>query len=329
MVERAWVQAIRSRRFAIALVAGVLAAAFNAYVAAAAAPIGDARSDFDIVWYSARVLLEGGDPYAAVGPQSGATFRFPWRMYYPLTTLVAALPLALLPLPLARALFVGVPTAWLAWLIGGRDAWRSLGLMSYGVCFAVRQAQWSILATAAALTPGLSGLLVLKPQLAIPWVLASLSWRLARNVIFAGVVLLVVSLAIDPGWIPRWIEAIRGADHIRPLIVRPLAWVMLLSLLRWRRFEARLLCAFMLAPINPLPYELTPLVLVPSTRVEMLVLALATWVTAAAQEMLVTRVAPSDVLSVAQDVMLLGSFIPALLMVLRRPNERPVAGRST
>jgi hypothetical protein len=313
-----------AHRLTIALLMGVAAAAFITYIVAKYPPLGDASSDFDQVWFAARVMLRGGDPYAAIGPHPAAEFRFPWRTYYPLTTVVAAIPLSLLPLAVARALFVGVPAAWLAWLLAGREAWRPLGLLSYGVLYALRQAQWSLLATSAALTPALGGLLVLKPQLAVPWLLAALSWRLLRNVVLTGTVLLAVSLALDPGWVPRWLEVLRGAAHVQPLIVRPLGWVMLLSLLRWRRFEARLLCAFMLTPINPLPYELTPLVLVPSTRGQMLFLVLSTWVTALAQEALVVRVAPSDILRTGQDVLLLGAFIPALVMVLLRPNEGEV-----
>jgi hypothetical protein len=308
-------------RLAVALTAGVTAAAFIAYIAAFSPPMGDALSDFDQLWFAAGVLLRGGDPYAVIGPHAGAEFRYPWGLYYPLTTVVAALPLAVLPLPVARALFVAVPAGWLGWVLAGRESWRPLWLLSYGVLYTVRQAQWSLLATASALTPALGGLLVLKPQIAIPWVLASMSWRLVRNLAVAGLALLAVSLVLDPHWVPRWLEVVRGANHVRPLIVRPLGWLMLLALLRWRRFEARLLVAFMFAPINPLPYELTALAVVPATRGQMLLLATATWVTALAQEWCVVRVAPADVLHVGQDVLILGSFVPALVMVLLRPNE--------
>ena len=313
-----------ARRWILALGFGIAAAAFATWGASHVPPNGDAHSDFDHVWYAARVLWAHGDPYAAIGPFPGASFRFQWPLYYPLTTVVAMLPLAALPLTVARALFVGVPAALLAWVLAGREAWRPLGLTSYGVIDALGAAQWSLLTTGAALTPMLGGLLALKPQAAVAWILATLSPRLLRDVVLVGVALLGVSLLFDAGWIPRWLATVATATHVRPLIVRPLAWPLLFALARWRRLDARLLLALALVPGTPAPYELAPLVLVPRTRLEMLALVALTWIAYRVQYALVVAAPMAERVDVAQDALLLVVFLPALLMVWRHPNEGDV-----
>lgn len=304
----------------LALGVGLAAAAFAWFGAQRVTPNGDARSDFDHLWFAARVLWAGGDPYAAIGPHAGAAFRFQWPLYYPLTTVVAVLPLAALPLPVARAVFVGAPAALLAWYLARRSPWHPLGLLSYGVIDALGAAQWSVLTTAAALTPLAGGLLALKPQAALAWVLATLSPRLLRDVAIVGLSLLAVSLWLEPEWIPRWLRTVSTATHVRPLIVRPLAWPLLLALTRWRRLEARVLLAVALVPITPAPYELVPLLVVPRSRVQMLALVLCTWVAYAVQYQLVVHVAMARRVGVAQDALLALVFLPALALVLRRPN---------
>jgi hypothetical protein len=54
-------------------------------------------SDFDQLWHAARTALSGGDPSAAppVGTQSPG-FPPPMALYYPLTAVVIASPLAAL-----------------------------------------------------------------------------------------------------------------------------------------------------------------------------------------------------------------------------------------
>ena len=81
----------------------------------------DAVPDFDHVWFAARAILEGRDPYQLVGP--GREYNWPWLLYYPLTAPTSILPLALLPLTIARALYVAIPVGLLAFLLA-----RGVGL---------------------------------------------------------------------------------------------------------------------------------------------------------------------------------------------------------
>ena len=82
-------------RLGVALCAGVLAALLCAWIWSGLKP-GQAP-DITQQWIAARALLGGGDPYHAV-PASG--FRYPYL--YPLPAAVIFLPLALLPIEVAR-----------------------------------------------------------------------------------------------------------------------------------------------------------------------------------------------------------------------------------
>src|SRR5690242_7842385 len=88
------------RRLALSLALGLLAAV----VAYQHALIRDPQRDFTQVWFAARTVLHGADPYALVGP--GLTYDWPCPLLYPLTAAVAAMPLAALPQELANALFM-------------------------------------------------------------------------------------------------------------------------------------------------------------------------------------------------------------------------------
>jgi hypothetical protein len=317
-------RAPHTARVMIALVFGLLASAYIAYAAAYVWPGPDAFSDIDHLWFAARDLWRGGNPYQSIGPHPGATYRFGWPMFYPLTTVVALLPLASLPVAAFRIVWVGIPAVLFAWRVTERSPWHWLWLLSFGVIDAAGIAQWSIFTTAVALTPSLAFLLVLKPQAALAWVLATLSPRLARDIAVAGLALLAISLCFDPAWVPKWLTAVSAGQHLRPLLVRPLAWPLLLALTRWRRLEARLIVALAIVPITPAPYELVPLVLVPRSRPQLAMLVACTWLAYAVQWTLVSAASPSDRLAIAQDVLLLLVYLPALAMVLRRPNEGDV-----
>lgn len=81
-------------------------------------------SDFDQLWLAARAVMARGDPYAAV-----AASRWPWPLLYPMPAVVVALPFALLPLPIARAVWVAFCTGLLAWA-WGREPWRFMDFLS-------------------------------------------------------------------------------------------------------------------------------------------------------------------------------------------------------
>jgi hypothetical protein len=106
-------------------------------------------------------------------------------------------------------------------------------------------------------------------------------------------------------------------------------WLPLFALLRWRRPEARLLTALTLIPQTVFPYEMVALALIPRTKGEHLTLigcvtVFSTAVFLIGPPMLTMHddgarwVRAAQNVSVPLAVWLV--YVPALVMVLRRPN---------
>ncbi|CAN5306555.1 hypothetical protein BH23GEM2_BH23GEM2_24260 [soil metagenome] len=53
---------------------------------------GGYRTDFGMIWFGARTMLAGGNPYELVGP--GLQFEWMYLLLYPGTALVAGIPFA-------------------------------------------------------------------------------------------------------------------------------------------------------------------------------------------------------------------------------------------
>jgi hypothetical protein len=279
-----------------------------------------ARVDSDLapIWWSARALLDGMNPYVVVGP-GGSLFHWPYVQLYPLPAILLLAPFTLLETGTASMLFTGISGACLAYAVA-RDGYTRFPIfLSAGFIWAVNLAQWSPLLTAAALLPALGFLLVVKPTIG----LALFLYRPTMIAAAGAIVLLVVSLAVWPGWPLAWYPLL--VSHA-PNMIAPVAVLggplLLLAALRWRRPEARLLLALALIPQTPLPYETVVLFLVTTTLAEASVLAVLTWVFS---ELLVAAVRPDmptlEKRAVAMRLMVLTIYLPALVMLLRKPNE--------
>ena len=225
-------------------------------------------SDFTQLWAGARVLLAGGNPYAAVGPGRAYEWNFP--LLYPLPAVLAAVPFSLLPLRLADPLFVAAGAGALAWALTRErlDNPRLLLFASAAYLFALQTSQWSPLLTAAALQPTLGFLLACKPTLAIALLVAFPSRRsvLAAMVFFGG------SILLFPWWPLEWLRQLPAAHHMAPQALSFRGALLLLALWRWREPKARLLVAMGCVPHTPLLYEALPLFLIPRTAVQASVL---------------------------------------------------------
>lgn len=279
-----------------------------------------ARVDSDLapIWWSARSLLEGMNPYVAVGPD-GSLFHWPYAQLYPLPAILLLAPFTLLSTATASALFTGISGACLAYAVA-RDGYARLPIfVSAGFIWAVNLAQWSPLLAAATLIPPLGFLLVVKPTIG----LALFLYRPTLIAAVGAIVLLLASLAVWPGWPAAWYPLLvsHAPNMIAPISVLggPL---LLLAMLRWRRPEARLLLALALIPQTPLPYETVVLFLVTTTLAEASILAALTWVFS---ELLVAAVRPDmptlEKRAVAMRLMVLTVYLPTLVMLLRKPNE--------
>lgn len=305
----------RARLF-VALALGMASAAY-AYAVGWANP--DFVSDFDQIWAGARALWEGKDPYAVVGP--GREFHWKWPLYYPLPALIVTAPLAFLPVLAARALFAGAGAALLAWGVT-RTGWARLPIfLSVAFMVSVELGQWSMLLAAAFFLPGVAAIGMAKPNFGVA--LGAAAERHATWIALAagGLTLLAISWFIQPGWPAAWLSALGAAPHFVAPVRRPLGFLLLLALARWRRPEARWLLAISLVPQAPSFYDPLLLGVVCLTVRESLLFALSTL----ALFFYVGFNTPQP--DYASWGALVGNgavwlcYLPALVLVMRRPNE--------
>jgi hypothetical protein len=311
-------------RAAVALAFALVVGAF--YWGASSAP--DYISDLDQVWHAAQAVLHGVDPYSVIGP--GRTHQIDFPLYYPLPAVYAFIPSALLPIELARTVFVALSAGLLAYAIT-YDGWHRLPIFLSGAyVHSLATAQWSPLLTAAFVIPWLGPVLLLKPNIGLALAATSPTRGLLTWCSLGGGVLVLLSLAVDPTWPARWIEVIRGAPHLKPPLLLPGGFLVLFALLRWRRPEARLLVAMACVPHTTLLYEALPVFLVPRSWKESFLLATSSIFVFALQQKLDGRAgltAPEVLPAFTEWVTLVGTasviliYLPATIMVLRRRNE--------
>lgn len=268
-------------------------------------------TDIDLLYHAAVSLRDGSNPYRSVPDYS----RYP--LFYPLPAVLVAIPFTALPIALARPAF-DIAVGWIfAYALWRQAPYALLAVFSGAYIFAMRAGQTTPLVVAASLIPVLGFLLTVKPNTGLACWIA----RPSRHAAIGGLGLLALTVLLLPSWPLDWWAAIQTqSQHIRPPIVRPFGWLLLLAAFRWRTSGGRLLLALAVIPQNTLPHELLPLVLIPGNAVEMAVYVVGSWVavalTSAAQEQatsltgLVVEVWP---------VLLLSVYLPMLYLVLRRP----------
>lgn len=299
-----------------AIALGILAAAGTF---ASHQPDTDFPSDWDEIWAAGRALLSGRDPYEAM-QEAYAAGQFKYPLIYPGTAVVVSLPFALLPLPLGLAAWSGLGTGLLAWVLTGRGWWGLLGLCTVPFFFAYNLVQWSPLLTAAIAFPWLGFLWIAKPTIGIPLFLA---WP-SRQAVIWGTMLLLVSLLIMPHWPWSMAEGLHSASNVKPVIGRPGGFILLFALLRWRRPEGRLLAMLSVVPQTTFFYEMVPLLLIPQTWRQMIsfvLLSLLAFLIPPYITPMQPRIGFAAVLTQLWPYWLILIYLPALLMVLRHPNQ--------
>jgi hypothetical protein len=274
--------------------------------------------DFGQSWFGARAILSGHDPYPQVGP--GLTYSSPWPLLYPATSFIVAMPFVTLPLLWANVVFVFLSCGLLAYSVT-TTGWHRVPMFgSAAFIFAAGSAQWSPLFTAALGIPLLAATFAAKPTIGLALALSGSS-RVQKNALVGGIVLLLASLLLLPGWPAEWLANVQKAKHIAPPLLRFGGVFILLSLSRWKRPEARLIVALACVPQTGAWYEALPLFLVPATYYETMLLA----VTSSLGFLLYyPRMDLVSEIRVNQDVgalIVALVYLPATIMVLRRPNE--------
>lgn len=306
----------RIQRIVVALCAGVLGGLLH-YVRSRGQ--ANFHADFGEVWFGANALLHGADPYGLVGP--GRVFDFEWGLLYPGTALVVGLPFTALSEQSATYAFVFISSLLLAYGIS-RDSWHRLPIFATEAFASSAQlAQWSIVLTAALFIPWLAFLTVAKPQAGIP-VLAVSSRQSLKTAAIGGAALLVISLVLLPTWPLEWLHEVRATGQLRAPVFRFGGFLVLLLLLRWRRPESWLILTMAFMPQSWGWYNVLMLFAIPATFVEASLLALLSTGGAIALPYVVrSATTPESFYSAAAAVLVCSSYLPAVFIVLRRPNR--------
>ena len=275
-------------------------------------------TDLDQWYYAARAMLQGRNPYDAVGPAS--EFRWDWPLNYPLPTVLFTMPLTLLSVPAARICFSAIGGAVLGYALG-RDHFRRLGLvLSAAFLIAVSRNQWSLFITAAYFVPLAAVFLAAKPNMAAAFVAGTQTWRQFRWIVTIGVAVGIVSLIARPSWPLEWLAALRRMEYVVAPIMRPGGFLYALALLKWRRADARVFLALVCVPQTPSLYDLLPLFVVTRSLRQVSILSLLTH----ALFLAIVVLGPFATFEFyAYRLGYLSTFmiyLPVMIMLLRRPN---------
>jgi hypothetical protein len=266
-------------------------------------------TDFDLLYHSAVTLSDGINPYRS----TPAHLKYP--LFYPLPAVLLALPFTVLPIALARPAF-DIAVGWIfAYALWTRAPYALLALFSGAYLFAMRAGQTTPMVVAGSVIPALGFLFTVKPNTGLACLIA----RPSRAAIIGGLAITAVTLVLVPSWPLDWWAAIQQqSQHIRPPILRPFGWLLLLAGFRWRTQGGRLLLALALIPQNTLPHELLPLVLIPGNAVEMGVYVVGSWIAVAFTSVAMERATSlSRLVTDVWPMLFVLVHLPALFMVLR------------
>ena len=301
---------VTALRFALCL----LLSGMGASVAAIAAGSGKVTMDFEFYWRGARLWLDGRDPYA-VGVGSAA-WPLSDALFYPLPALMALVPIARLPMGIAAALFVGVSIGFLAWCLSRAAQWPLLMLASPGFLLAALFGQWAPWLILGMFVPTLGAVFMCKPSIGLACFASRPNWRAAIGCAVLG----VLSIALWPGWLSEWRTNLASLEAHRPPILTWWGLPLATAAIRWRERDARLVLALACVPQVLGFMDQTPLLLIARSRREMAFLVLAGWVAAIPWIRELGGPAGPRMAS-AWPAVLLGAYLPALYLVLRRPRQ--------
>jgi hypothetical protein len=301
-------------------VAAILALLTGAYAAARVVHEPRWPTDFDQVWYAARALVNGGDPYAVVGP--GRAFRWDWPLLYPPPAVLLTVPFVLLPVAAARVAFSAISAALLGWALAPRIRTLWPMLLSASYLIGTSRTQWAPLLLAAAWMPALGAVVAAKPNVGLAS-LAALSRRGAAVAIASSALITTLSAIVRPSSFADWIVATHSAPHLKIPILLPGGFLLLLSGLRWRHPEARMLLVLACTPHTPSLYDLLLLFFACLSLRETLLLAVLTqvlfwgfviWGSGATFDAYALNLGRASIFVV---------YLPALVMILRRASVPP------
>ncbi len=265
----------------------------------------DGAGDFRFSLFPARDLLAGRDPYI-----SNKLNLDPLSTAYPLPAFLLALPLAWLPDRAAAVIFFGLSSGLLAWFILRQgQPWRLLIFLSWPFFNSMMFSQWTAYITCMYFTSGFLFLALIKPQMALPFVLLR---RPSRPGVLFAAGLLLVSLLVYPTWPLVVLQGARNYAGLPPLFVLPLGPLLLLALCRWREKRAWLLVLLAAMP-QRMVYDQLPVLLVAGSPRQMIFLTLCSWISL---PVVIRYNGWANVPGGWQLWIVLASYLPALLVTL-------------
>ncbi|HSQ04811.1 MAG TPA: hypothetical protein VLN59_12290, partial [Burkholderiales bacterium] len=276
---------------------------------------GFQQQDFDVWRIAARLVLHGENPYRGIQDPLGRP-----SFFYPLTTPLLFIPATWLPTTIAGPMFVGASCGLLAYVLTQYAWWPLLTFLSGSIYLSVVAGQLSPLLTAAMVIPQLAWLGAVKPNIGLVILAHRPSWRVA--LIMAA--LIAVTIPIMPSWPKEWLSIAAQSPYHFSAWRAPGGFLLLTSILRWRRPEARLLAALAIVPSSPIAYEALPLFLIPRTRYQLALLVLLSDVALLMVAGLSSQLETASYFGTARWSLTWLVYMPALAMVLSRPNEGDV-----
>jgi hypothetical protein len=263
------------------------------------------HTDFEVLWTASRMWAAGQDPYA----------MRPCCLFYPLPAVMLVWPVHWLPMKIAMAIFMAVPAALLTWRLTRDALWPLLALASPGFVMAVVLGQWSPWLLLAILWPGLGCFLASKPTIGV----ACFAYRPTVAGAIGGATIMALSLVLWFSWPALWLRNLGSVIQHPAPIAAPFGILLLLALLRWRRPEGRLLLVMAVVPQLLLFADQLPIALVARSAREAALLTIGGWV--AALFWYVQEADKFGAVGFAAPYVLAGVYLPALWIVLRRPNQ--------
>ena len=241
----------RSSRWRVAVVFALLAALYSGarHWANPTSP-----SDFDQLWYASRAFLSGTDPYSVVGP--GKLFEWSWPMYYSMPAILISVPLAWMPVAVARVVVATLTAGALGWAIGSKVRWLWPVLLSASFLIAVARTQWSPLMLASMWVPWFGFAVVAKPNLGLVTLAAHERRRDLMTVSALCALMIALSFLVRPDWLISWWAAIGDAPHVTAPVMRPWGFLLLMAVIRWRETDARVFLLMACVPHTPSLYDL-------------------------------------------------------------------------
>jgi hypothetical protein len=215
--------------------------------------------DFNWAVWMARDLLAHRNPYDR-----------PTQLY-PLPAALFALPIAWLPRSVAGGIFYGVSSGLMAFGLTARGYDKLFVFLAYPFWAGTLTAQWTPLLFAAASFPVLLPAVLAKPQIGFPIAVT----RLSKIGVAACAMVLGLSFIVLPRW--PWLWAAHFGEYQRfiPLLVFP-GPLLLIALVRYWDCDAIFLLLMGAMPQRWF-YDSLVLWLIPKTRKQILLTALASW----------------------------------------------------